>query len=122
MIVGAFARVADGITGEPECGWTGGCIRAALRTGGVVGPSWSLVRRGLVYAAGGFDPSFRNCNDWDFFVRAAAAGARFGRVPDLIALYRTVAGPRLVAEDAALAANGARVLAHPWLAGEAIAA
>lgn len=122
VIVGAFARVEGGEPGSPECGWTGGCIRAALRTGGVVGPSWALVRRATVYAAGGFDPTFRNCNDWDFFVRAAAAGARFGRVPDLVALYRTVAGPRLVAEEAALAANGERVLAHPWLAEEAVAA
>lgn len=116
VIVGAFARTESGVVGVPECGWAGGCIRAALRTGGVVGPSWSLVRRATVYAAGGFDPSFRNCNDWDFFVRAAAAGARFGRVPDLIALYRTVAGERLVGDVAALHLNGARVLAHPWLA------
>lgn len=123
VIVGAFARVENGgPAGDPECGWAGDCIRAALRTGGVVGPSWSLVRRATVYAAGGFDPSFRNCNDWDFFVRAAAAGARFGRVPDLIALYRTVTGSRLVGDVAALEANGARVLAHPWLAKEALAA
>lgn len=122
IVVGAFARVEGGLEGAPECGWAGDCIRAALRTGGVVGPSWSLVRRSTVYAAGGFDPSFHNCNDWDFFVRAAAAGARFGRVPDLVALYRTVAGPRLVGDAAALAANGARVLAHPWLAADQKAA
>lgn len=118
VVVGAFARVAGEWRGEPECGWAGGCIRAALRTGGVVGPSWSLVRRASVYAAGGFDPSFRNCNDWDFFVRAAAAGARFGRVPELVALYRTVEGPRLVGDEVALCANGERVMAHPWLADE----
>lgn len=117
VVVGAFARVeGDGAAGLAECGWAGDCIRAALRTGGVIGPSWALVRRTTVYAAGGFDPSFRNCNDWDFFVRAAAAGARFGRVPEVVALYRTVAGDRLVGDKAVLEANGARVRAHPWLA------
>lgn len=123
VVVGAFAREwEDGERGEVECGWDGACLRTAFRTGGVVGPSWSLVRRATVYAAGGFDPSFRNCNDWDFFVRAAATGARFGRVDALVALYRTVAGGRLVADEQALEANGARVLAHPWLAEAALAA
>jgi len=120
VVVGHFARVIDGeVWPDPECGWDGGCIREGLRSGGVVGPSWTLVRRELVYRAGGFDPSFRNCNDWDFFVRAAAAGARFGRIEALVAHYRTVAGDRLVADTGALEANAVRVRAHPWLAEQA---
>jgi len=116
VVVGHFARVeGDAAPGDAECGWDGGCIRAGLLSGGVVGPSWSLVRRASVYAAGGFDPSFHNCNDWDFFVRAAAAGARFGRIATVVAQYRTVAGHRLVADTAALEANAVRVRAHPWL-------
>lgn len=122
VVVGHFARVgSDGVVGAPECGWAGDCIRAGLRTGGIVGPSWALVRREAVYRAGGFDPSFHNCNDWDFFVRAAASGARFGRIDALVAEYRTVAGPRLVADEERLAANGARVRAHPWLAEDVAA-
>lgn len=120
VVVGHFSRVTDGeIWPDSECGWDGGCIREGLRSGGVVGPSWTLVRRELVYRAGGFDPSFRNCNDWDFFVRAAAAGGRFGRIETLVAHYRTVAGDRLVADTTALEANAVRVRAHPWLADDA---
>jgi glycosyltransferase involved in cell wall biosynthesis len=117
VVVGHFSRVVDGeVWPDVECGWDGGCIREGLRSGGVVGPSWSLVRREIVYRAGGFDPTFRNCNDWDFFVRAAATGARFARIDALVAHYRTVAGDRLVADLAALEANAVRVRAHPWLA------
>ena len=123
VVVGHFARVeGDAAPGDPECGWDGGCIHTGLNSGGVVGPSWALVRRTAVYAAGGFDPSFHNCNDWDFFVRAAAAGARFGRIDALVAYYRTVIGHRLVADTAALEANAVRVRAHPWLATLPIAA
>jgi len=120
VVVGHFSRVVDGeVRPDIECGWNGGCIRDGLRSGGVVGPSWTLVRRELVYRAGGFDPSFRNCNDWDFFVRAAAAGGRFGRIDTLVAHYRTVAGDRLVADTSALEANAVRVRAHPWLGQDA---
>ncbi len=117
VVVGSFARVeGDGAPGLPECGWKDGTIREALRTGGVVGPSWTMMRRSAFEAAGGFDPTFHNCNDWDFYVRVAAAGARFGRSDALCAHYRTVAGDRLVNHARALETNGARVLAHPYLA------
>ena len=119
VVVGHFARVVgDGPPGEPECGWDGGDIRDGLRTGGVVGTSWSIVRAATVYAVGGFDPSFRTCEDWDFFTRVAATSARFGRVDDLVAHYRTVPGARMIA-DPSLAANEARVRAHPYLAASA---
>jgi len=124
VIVGHFARVEDGAAaGDPECGWDGGSIRAGLASGGVIGPSWSIVRRETVFEVEGFDPSFRNCNDWDFYTRAAHAGATFARVDATIALYRTVAGDRLVNDHTAGAANAARVLAHPYFAGpDAVAA
>ena len=116
--MGLFARMeGDGRAGEPECGWDGGDIRAALGLGGAVGTSWSAVRRDAVHAAGGWDPSFRTCEDWDFFMRIAAAGGRFRRTDALVAHYRAVAGGRMIEDDAALTANGARVLAHPYLAG-----
>jgi len=117
VMVGFFARSVDGgAPGEPECGWFGDDIRRALATGGVIGPSWSVVRRATVTGVAGFDPSFHNCNDWDFYTRAAAAGARFGRIEQCVALYRTVAGDRLVNDLAIGAVNAGRVLAHPYLA------
>jgi glycosyltransferase involved in cell wall biosynthesis len=117
IVVGFFARVEDGGAPEaPECGWFGDDIRYALTTGGVIGPSWAIVRRATVTDVHGFDPSFHNCNDWDFYTRAAAAGARFGRIERCVALYRTVAGARLVNDSAIGAVNAQRVLSHPYLA------
>ena len=117
IVVGQFGRVeGDAAPSAPECGWDGRDIRRALASGGVIGPSWSIVRRSMVMAIGGFDPSFHNCNDWDFYTRAAADGARFGRVDATVALYRTVAGDRLVNDHALGAVNAGRVLAHPYLA------
>jgi glycosyltransferase involved in cell wall biosynthesis len=117
IVCGHFARVEDGGTpGAPECGWWGDDIRTALGQGGVIGPSWSIVRRDLVTRINGFDPSFHNCNDWDFYTRAAAAGAAFTRIDTLVALYRTAAGDRLMNDAAIGAANARRVLAHPYLA------
>jgi len=118
IIVGHFARVeGDADPTDPECGWDGDCIRAGLASGGVIGPSWSVVRRAMVERVGGFDPSFHNCNDWDFYTRAGAAGARFARIDACVAQYRTVAGSRLVNDTAIGERNARRVLAHPYLAG-----
>lgn len=118
IAVGHFARV-EGLAapGAPECGWDGECIRRGLASGGVVGPSWSIVSGAIVDRIGGFDPSFHNCNDWDFYTRAAAAGARFNRIDHCVALYRTVAGSRLVGDTDISARNALRVLANPYLAG-----
>lgn len=116
IVVGYFARIeAGGVPGPPECGWAGDDIRAALRTGGVVGTSWSLVRRATVYSANGFDPTYRTCEDWAFFTAAAAGGARFARIDECVAHYRTVPGQRMIADTSQLSADGARVLAHPFL-------
>ncbi|WP_242181629.1 glycosyltransferase family A protein [Sphingomonas sp. CARO-RG-8B-R24-01] len=118
IVVGHFARVeGHEAPGAPECGWDGDCIRRGLASGGVVGPSWSIVSRAIVDRIGGFDPSFHNCNDWHFYTRAAAAGARFVRINHCVALYRTVAGSRLVNDTAISARNALRVLAHPYLTG-----
>lgn len=117
VVVGHFERVeGDGAPQAPECLWDGGCIRAGLASGGVIGPSWAIVRRTTVFAIDGFDPSFHNCNDWDFYTRAAAAGARFIRIDAVVAQYRTVAGARLVNDHHQGMVNARRVLAHPYLA------
>jgi hypothetical protein len=46
----------------------------------------------LAQAVGGFDVSFRTCQDWDFWQRIARTGARFGAVGEVLACYRTRRG------------------------------
>jgi GT2 family glycosyltransferase len=67
-------------------------------------------------AVGGFDPSFHNCNDWDFYVRLAAADARFVRTDAVIAHYHIAEDNRLSNDTANGRANARRVQAHPSLA------
>jgi peptidoglycan/xylan/chitin deacetylase (PgdA/CDA1 family) len=47
-----------------------------------------VLRRELALSVGGFDASLTTCEDWDFFQRIARAGARFARVPEVLALYQ----------------------------------
>jgi peptidoglycan/xylan/chitin deacetylase (PgdA/CDA1 family) len=47
-----------------------------------------LVRRSLFNQAGGFDPSFATCEDWDLWQRIARASATFASAPTFSALYR----------------------------------
>jgi peptidoglycan/xylan/chitin deacetylase (PgdA/CDA1 family) len=47
-----------------------------------------VVRRSLVRAVGGFPTDLVTCEDWDLWQRLARAGARFGAVPEVLALYR----------------------------------
>ena len=47
-----------------------------------------IVRRSLVESVGCFDTSFRVSADWDLWQRIARAGARFGRISDVLAFYR----------------------------------
>jgi peptidoglycan/xylan/chitin deacetylase (PgdA/CDA1 family)/glycosyltransferase involved in cell wall biosynthesis/SAM-dependent methyltransferase len=46
-----------------------------------------VLRRALALAVGGFDVTLTTCEDWDFFQRVARTGARFGRVPEILAFY-----------------------------------
>ncbi len=46
-----------------------------------------VLRRELAIAVGGFDLALTTCEDWDFFQRVARTGARFGRVPEVLAFY-----------------------------------
>ncbi|MBB4858696.1 glycosyltransferase involved in cell wall biosynthesis [Novosphingobium chloroacetimidivorans] len=118
LVVGHFLRMEeDGVAQPAECGWDGGDLRAALASGGVIGPSWSIVRREAAAAVQGFDPSFHNCNDWDFYTRLAASGARFKRIEAAVAVYRTVAGARLMNDATVGRRNAERVLAHPYFQG-----
>ena len=71
-----------------------------------------VLRRDLAIAVGGFDAALTTCEDWDFFQRVARTGARFGRVPEILAYYQvrpnsaSLNGRRCLA-DARVVLNGA---------------
>jgi hypothetical protein len=46
-----------------------------------------LVRKKVVESVGAFDVSSTDCEDWDLWQRIARAGARFGRIPDVLVFY-----------------------------------
>lgn len=46
-----------------------------------------LIRRDQLERIGGFDPSFSQCADWDFFLRATTAGT-LARIPDPLVTIR----------------------------------
>jgi glycosyltransferase involved in cell wall biosynthesis len=73
-----------------------------------------VVRRELVQAAGGFDPAFAEAGeDWDLWIRLAAAGVVGRAVPEVLADYRRSAGSR---EDAARADGGTGAVMRRLLA------
>ena len=49
---------------------------------------FTLFRREVVDLIGGFDETFRRCEDYDFWLRAAAAGCRIAVYPKPLGLYR----------------------------------
>lgn len=48
----------------------------------------ALMRRSLFDDVGGFDPAFRQYEDWEFWLHATARGWRGRRVPETTLLYR----------------------------------
>lgn len=117
VVVGQFRRAwSNGVLGDAECAWDGRDLLSALAVTGAIGPSWSIVRRSVAIRVAGFDPSFHNCNDWDFYVRVAAEGARFTRIDAVVAHYHVAEANRLSHDSAAGVANAKRVQAHPLLA------
>ena len=55
----------------------------------------SLFRRDVWTRVGGYDPQFvESCEDWDFWLGAAARGATGRCVPEVLAYYRRSAGSR----------------------------
>lgn len=51
-----------------------------------------VVRRTALLEAGGFDPQWRACEDWDLWLRLAARGHRFVPVPEARTVYRRYEG------------------------------
>ncbi|MDM0043230.1 glycosyltransferase [Variovorax dokdonensis] len=55
-------------------------------------PNTFVVRRETLQRVGVFDVSLRSCEDWDLWLRMAAAGARFRFASEMRSVYRVVAG------------------------------
>lgn len=47
-----------------------------------------VVKKSLVQEVGGFEPGLTTSEDWDLWQRVARTGARFGKVPELLAFYQ----------------------------------
>jgi glycosyltransferase involved in cell wall biosynthesis len=67
-----------------------------------------VLSRDLARGVGGFDGSLTTCEDWDFFQRVARTGARFGRVPEVLAFYQVRANS--ASQDSRRCLNDARVV------------
>lgn len=60
------------------------------KTWGMFGSCTLMVRKDVLQAAGGFDPQFRRCAEWDIAIRAAFQGAHFIAVNEpLVIQYKT---------------------------------
>ena len=55
-------------------------------------PNTFVVRRDVLARVGLFDVSLRSCEDWDMWLRIAAAGGKFRLARDMRSVYRVVAG------------------------------
>jgi len=53
------------------------------------------VRSSVMRALGGFDISFRECEDRDFMIRCAAAGYKIEGIPEPLVRFRRVGDDRL---------------------------
>lgn len=57
-----------------------------------IGPCHSiLIRRSFADQLGGFDPSLKSCEDWDFWIRAGKIGSKIYSIPEVLVAYRYVA-------------------------------
>jgi len=101
IVDGAGERIGPGYRGFREghlelLGGCGICI------------STVMARRGAVEAAGGFDPAFSQCADWDLWLRLALIGP-FARADEILASYR-VHGTSMSRNYMALVEEGTRLL------------
>lgn len=69
-------------------------LRSKIRYRCAIHLSTVAVRRDAFEAVGRFDPSIRNCQDWDLWLRFAAlySVSRFTGVPEHLAVYRRIPG------------------------------
>lgn len=77
-----------------------------------------LIRKDFMLKMGGYDPTITMAADWDFYLRSALAGARFGCLQELLGSYRLHANNatrNATAEERMLLLILERALAHPNL-------
>ncbi len=107
-----LAETVPLLDGDPSLGvvytWIGfvGGHRGTWRTGGFGIPALlsycslhvtGLYRRQVWQDVGGYDPRFvDSCEDWDFWLGAAARGWRGHRIPKVLAYYRRTRTSRAV--------------------------
>ena len=77
----------SGVLGPPHMGSDQEDLFEYFACNAVLAIHACILRRKLALAVGGFDASLATCEDWDFFQRVARTGARFGRVPEILAFY-----------------------------------
>lgn len=65
-----------------------GQVIEPLANGCFINPSVTTVRRKCFDLLGGFDPSFKRCEDWEMLLRIAAARYEFCCVPAVLACKR----------------------------------
>ncbi len=85
VLCGTIVKAED--TGDVVCPSAPGKLEVEM----AIGHPATFVRRALFEQLGGFDADLKNAMDYDFFLRARLAGARFGTLPEP-ALTRFAAG------------------------------
>jgi len=108
LLPGALAKVADFIAKHPEADVVhGDCeyirvdktpIRRKYDTpvdewdllfvGCIIPSTSAFYRRAIIDGGELLDVSYRNCMDWEFYLRLVRKGCRFGYIPELLAAFR----------------------------------
>ena len=70
----------------PQISGDGERLMSALLRANIMVVSSPLLRRSVIDAVGGFDESLTSLEDWDYWLRCAAAGTRFDYFDDLATL------------------------------------
>jgi peptidoglycan/xylan/chitin deacetylase (PgdA/CDA1 family) len=89
---GSLHVLPSGATGRPRLGSDEADLFRYFAFQCVFDIHACVLCRDLAVAVGGFDPALTTCEDWDFFQRIARTGARFGRVPEVLAFYHVRPG------------------------------
>ena len=72
---------------------SGNLLKEMVAAGGLLWTCPTLIRREWIERIGGFDEQMRRCEDFDFFLRLARAGALFAYLPgEPVAFYRKFPG------------------------------
>ncbi len=93
----------------------GSAIIRRLLKGNVFRMNTLLLRAAVVRAAGGFHPAFRHIEDWDLWLRLAAAGHRFHYLDDPACMVGVRNSPGSLSKDHdRMRRNVLPVLHHLW--------